>query len=37
MQEEYKKLIVKMLDKIESEKFLQQIYTIVSLHLERHA
>lgn len=31
----YKRLIVSMLDKINDERFLRQIYTIIKLYIER--
>ena len=33
--EEYKSLIIDMINKIDNEKFLQQIYTIVLKHVRR--
>lgn len=33
--EEYRSLIIEMISKIENERFLQQIYTIVLKHVRR--
>lgn len=32
---DYKRLIIEMLDMVESEKFLRQLYTIIIRHLKR--
>ena len=33
--EEYRKLIIDMVNNIENEKFLKQIYTIILLHIRK--